>query len=430
MNQRYKTFNFLSYTFDPLTKKLDCSYQFDVSTVCTESYIFDFEFTDYDPSALDSALQLLFYLAGVSYYKMYLPPNIEIQSGKIGPQLSRFLSETYQKGLGEYFYTNKLDPNTPVKFPANVADSGKEAVQSDGLLVSIGGGKDSLLSIEMLRDSGLDIATWSVGHRKQLAPLVEQVGLPHYFVERILDPNISSLNAAGAMNGHIPISAIFAAVGTVVAILTGRRDIVLSNEQSSNEATLDYHGTAINHQYSKSQDFEKLYQKVLDARFGDSIRYYSLLRPYTELRIAELFAKTGFEKYKDVFSSCNRAFRQGESHLYWCGECSKCAFVFLILAPFVDRAELEGIFGGKNLLLDTNLETTYKQLLGIEGDKPLDCVGTIAESRTAMRIAQTTYPELSKFVFDIDPDYDYKKIHSDLMPDDIHEIVHIHNREQ
>jgi hypothetical protein len=106
-------------------------------------------------------------------------------------------------------------------------------------------------------------------------------------------------------------------------------------------------------------------------------------------------------------SSCNRAFVHGQTEMSWCGECPKCAFTFLLLTPFIQRQELEQVWG-KNLLLDEKLETTYRQLLGIEGDKPLDCVGEIKESRTAMRLAQKQYPELDKYEFDIPEGYDYK----------------------
>ena len=46
----------------------------------------------------------------------------------------------------------------------------------------------------------------------------------------------------GALNGHVPISAIISSVGVIVAILTGRRDVVVSNEQTANEPTLKYKG--------------------------------------------------------------------------------------------------------------------------------------------------------------------------------------------
>jgi hypothetical protein len=288
-----------------------------------------------------------------------------------------------------------------------------------GQLISIGGGKDSLVSVELLRQHRQDIATWSVGHRPQLEPLVKQVGLPHLWVERTWDRYLLEHNAKGAYNGHVPISAIFAGVGTVVSVLSGYQDIVMSNEGSANEPTLRYQGVEINHQYSKSLEFEVDYQNILYHLFGDNIRYYSLLRPFSEVYIAKLFSQIGFDKYKDTFSSCNQAYTHESNHMFWCGECPKCSFIFLALTPFVDRAALEFLWHGKNLLLDPNLEVIYRQLLGIEGDKPLDCVGEIKETRAAMRLAQSIYPELSRYQFELPDSYDFKTLGEHRMPDDL-----------
>jgi hypothetical protein len=418
---KYEQFIFQSYTFNESTKTVRFSYVYDDALTFTESYRFDFDFANYDKTALDRALQQLFFVAGVSYYKAYIPPKISIAAGKIDATAAAFYSQTYQKGLGEFFYVNKLDPRTPINFPVNAdAVPPVTATPAEGLLVGVGGGKDSLVSIELLRAKFPDIVTWSLGHREQLEPLVERIGLPHHWVERTIDRQIIDLNQADALNGHIPISAIFACVGTVVAILSGKRDAIVSNEQSANEPTLTYDGVAINHQYSKSQEFETSYQTLLKHAFGDSQRYYSTLRPLSELKIAELFSQVGFEKYHDVFSSCNSAFRQGEHHLFWDGTCPKCAFVFLALTPFVSREKLEALFSGKNLLLDPTLRETYENLLGIAGEKPLECVGEIKETRAAMRLAQKQYPELT-YEFELPDDYDYTQLMPHNLPDDIAE---------
>jgi hypothetical protein len=341
-----------------------------------------------------------------------------VQKGTIDAEAAKFYSQTYQKGLGEFWYVNKLDPRTPVDFPLTGGVQSSTEISGTGLLVGIGGGKDSLVTAELLGNH--NIATWSLNHRDQMEPLIEKIGTTHYYVSRQWDPQLKELAQHGALNGHIPISAIFAAVGTIVALLTGRRDVITSNEQSANEATLNYKGVPINHQYSKSQSFEKSYQQFLRHNFGDGSRYYSFLRPFSEVRIAELFSELGFEKYKTVFSSCNRAYVLESTQMSWCGVCPKCAFTFLILTPFVDRQELEQIWDGKNLLLEPSLVPLYRQLLGIEGDKPLDCVGEVKESRAAMRLAQAIYPELvEKYIFDIPKDYDYKALGGHEMPRDI-----------
>jgi hypothetical protein len=255
-----------------------------------------------------------------------------------------------------------------------------------------------------------------------LQPLVERIGLPHFYVEREWDQQLLELNQHGAYNGHVPISAIFACVGTIVSILTGYRDHVVSNEVSASEDTLQYQGVGINHQYSKSLAFEADFQALLAHQYQAGPRYYSFLRPLSEVFIGELFARYGFSKYHDVFSSCNRAFTHDSDHVFWDASCPKCAFVFLALTPFVAASSLEDLFG-KNLLQDSSLEPTYRQLLGIEGDKPLECVGEIQESRAAMRMAQRQYPELDKYVFDLPRTYDYRALREHRMPADIFTLL-------
>lgn len=428
---KYQQFIFESYSFDSKTGNLDLNYQLDDSVKFSEKYRFDFPFVDYDEPGLDRALQLLFFLAGVSYYKAYLPSEIVIKNGQIDVHIADFLNKTYQKGLGEFFYVNKMDPRTPIKFPVNVDTLPPLTVlaESKGLLIGLGGGKDSLTSVELL-SSKQNLMTWSLNHRSQLTPLVEQIALPHAFVERTIDPLLLELNAQDAYNGHVPLSAILAATGVAVAILAGRKDVVVSNESTSSEPNLHYQEVNINHQYSKSIEFEKSFQRLIKHQLGDAVRYYSLLRPFTEVRIAEIFAKVGFEKYKDVFSSCNRAYVLSSDHMSWCGECPKCAFVFLALTPFLDREKVEALWGGKNLLLDPKLESVYRQVLGIEGNKPLECVGEVKESRAAMRLAQKIYPELKKYQFELPADYDFRALSPHSMPPEIYQILLAMQRDQ
>lgn len=425
MTPKYQQFIFESYEFDTNRRTLQLHYSFDGEARFTEKFHFDFDFAAYDPNLLDIALQNLFFMAGVSYYKAYLAPEIVVKQGKLDAGGAAFFAKTYQRGMGEFWYVNRLDPRTPIPFHANTdkLEIPTSPSKNDGLLIGIGGGKDSLVSVELLRDKISPISTWSLDHRPQLTPLVEKIGLPHAWVDREWDRSLLEHNARGALNGHIPISAIWACVGVVTAILAGRHDVVVSNEQSANEPTLTYNGVPINHQYSKSQEFERDFQTHLARTIGDHTRYYSFLRPLSEVRIGEIFAKVGFEKYKSTFSSCNRAFVHTSDRMSWCGVCSKCAFIFMALTPFVPRAELETLWGGKNLLLDPSLESTYRKLLGIEGDKPLECVGEIKESREAMHLAFRQYPELkAKYHFDLPADYSYRTLGTHEMPSEMYEL--------
>jgi hypothetical protein len=416
---QYQTFVFKSYEFDLGSRTASFHYGYDDVLCFTETFSFDFDFVAYDEEAFDRALHSLFFVAGISYYKMYLAPEIKVLQGSIDSRLAKFLNNTYQRGLGEFYYVNQLPIPTKNIFEATVHEVPKVTnTNALGQLVGLGGGKDSLVSVEFLRQESSDLATWSVGHRPQLSLLVERIALPHYWVDRQWDRTMLDYNASGAYNGHVPISAILACVGVVAAILSGKQDVVVSNEHSANEPTLVYGNHTVNHQYSKSQQFEEEFQSLLQFYFGNSVRYYSLLRPFSEVKIAELFAPI-FDKYHDVFSSCNRAFTHERTEMFWDGSCPKCAFVFLALTPFVDRVQLEALFGGKNLLQEPSLVATYNQLLGIAGDKPLECVGEIKESRAAMRLAQAIYPELSSYQFELPEDYDFRAWQSDSMPAEV-----------
>jgi len=421
---KYSKFIFDSYEFDLDTKNLRFYYSYDGVLNFCETYKFDFEFIDFNQQALDRAVYSLFIMAGISYFKSYLAPNIIINSGRLSEVDYHFFKNIYQKGLGEFFYVNKLDPNTDINFPnSDFIEKPKIEFESSGPLLGIGGGKDSLVAYEFLKDSENNITTWSLDHKKILEPLVTTMGSNHFSVERQWDRQLLKLNSEDAYNGHVPISSIFGLVGVIIAILSGKKDVIVSNEQSANEITLKYQGVDINHQYSKSSEFERSFQSYLKVNFGDSIRYYSYLRPLSEVFISEIFAERYFEKYKAVFSSCNNAFTHGSNQIYWCGKCPKCAFIFLAFTPFIDRSELEKLWH-KNLILDTSLDNIYRQILGIAGDKPLDCVGEIKESRAAMKLAQKIYPELNKYKFELPSDYDYRQINNyDDMPKDKAELL-------
>src|SRR5881398_508650 len=109
---KYRQFIFESYKFDPATKELSLHYGLDDALHFTETYGFNFDFAEYNPAQLDRALQALFFMAGVSYYKTYIPPEIVIKQGELDAEMAEFFSKTWQRGLSEFWYVNKLDPRT------------------------------------------------------------------------------------------------------------------------------------------------------------------------------------------------------------------------------------------------------------------------------------------------------------------------------
>jgi UDP-N-acetyl-alpha-D-muramoyl-L-alanyl-L-glutamate epimerase len=410
---KYTTFTFEKYIFDSDQKTLACFYNIDDTLQFCETYHFELD-TLQNIENIEALCQLVFLTAGISYYKTYLPPIIAYGEGIIvGPQLAAYLQFLYREGLGEFFYVNNLDPFAEIVFPVNGDDFEAKLMTASGPLIGIGGGKDSIVSVEALR--GTSPTTWSVGHKKQLSRLVATLDTPHIFVSRTIDSQLINKTLPDAYSGHVPISAVFASVGALVAALSGKRDVIVSNESSANEATLQYREKSINHQFSKSLQFEKAFQSILHAYHSNSLRYFSYLRNLDELQISETFA-AHFAKYKDVFSSCNKAFRQDSDALYWCESCPKCAFVYLALSAFITGDDLADIFS-ENLILKPSLHETYTMLLGMTDRKPLECVGTIAECRWAMEKAAARHPEI-KAKFTLENDYSLTQRSEHVIPAD------------
>ncbi|MFI4970779.1 MAG: UDP-N-acetyl-alpha-D-muramoyl-L-alanyl-L-glutamate epimerase, partial [Lysobacterales bacterium] len=363
-------------------------------------------------AAFASALDLLHLVAGISYYKAGVPARIAVESAQPDASMATFLDALYLHGLGEFAYHNKLDLRGRIRFPTRRDD--QKVMVSAALqrrtLVPIGGGKDSLVSVEILKAAGEDATAVWIGNSPLIAACAGRTGLPTLNIRRELSPLLFEYNKLGAYNGHIPVTAINSAILVAAAVLYGFDAIAFSNERSASSATLEYDGQPINHQWSKGWDFERTLHDLLHARVAAELDYYSLLRPLSELAVAERFARTS--RYDDVFSSCNRNFRilGPRPADRWCGQCPKCHFVFLALASFMPKPRLLRIFG-RNLLDDASLAPAFDALMEYRDHKPFECVGEGIESRAAMAAlsARAEWREdavVARFADDILPQLD------------------------
>jgi hypothetical protein len=251
-------------------------------------------------------------------------------------------------------------------------------------LVAVGGGKDSAVAIEVLRRSGAETSLFSIGEAAPIARTAEAAGLPWLIATRRLDPLLFECNAAGAINGHVPITAIVTCVALLTAELGGFDTVAMANERSASTGNLSWDGTEINHQFSKSLAAERLLAAAV-AESGADVRQLSVMRPASELAIARAFA--AMERYHGAFTSCNAIFRLDPSlrASSWCLDCPKCRFVFLALAPFSSPEHLSAVFGG-DLLADESQYEGFALLAASGGHKPFECVGEEQESLAAMRL--------------------------------------------
>ncbi|MBR3412986.1 MAG: hypothetical protein IKG81_09900 [Bacteroidales bacterium] len=325
----------------------------------------------------------------VSYWKCACPPKVRILCGTLDPRQAAFWKKIYFNGLGEFFYTNGINATIDdfMEVDCLSADASKQSSnqaikqssnQAD-YLVPIGGGKDSVVTLELLSaHSKQPVVPLIMNPRGATVGCIEAAGYSIddvLVINRTIHPSLLELNAQGYFNGHTPFSAMLAFYTLLAAQLSGVPNIALSNENSANESTVV--GTNVNHQYSKSLEFEDDFRQYVAQYISPSFNYFSFLRPLSELQIAMLFSQN--EKYFDVFRSCNAGSKQD----VWCGRCAKCLFAYIILSPFIPPQRLNAIFG-KAMLDDIELRPFFEQLTGLAETKPFECVGTISEVHSAL----------------------------------------------
>ena len=384
----FDAFVFAGYRWDPEAAMLSLRYRYPDGPTFEERLFFELprrQLGTLESELLDRLFRLIFLFSGVSYYKAFIPRDLYCEAFPIDAATAAFLSRFYEKGLGEFAYRNRLSLEGHLRIRADAAAppppvEGELARRS---CVPVGGGKDSIVTVEWLRRAGEPIVLFALGDAAPIAATIAAAGLPSVRVMRRLDPALFELNRAGALNGHVPITGILSVIALSAAVLCGCDAVVMSNEHSASAPNLFVGDTPVNHQYSKSFEFEQDLADYLAHHVSPNLAYFSLLRPLSEIAIARQFAQQ--RRYFPVFRSCNGAFRQnpaarGEK---WCGDCPKCRFVFLALAPFVGRADLVAIFGS-DLLDDEGQVEGFAALCGLGDHKPFECVGETGESAAVM----------------------------------------------
>jgi UDP-N-acetyl-alpha-D-muramoyl-L-alanyl-L-glutamate epimerase len=335
------------------------------------------------------AARLVHLVAGVSYFKTRAPGLIELDQPVRAKTLA-MLRDLYRCGLGEFAYRNRLDLSG-LEFRAEVLDGPPTnyAPPVGRALVPFGGGIDSIVTVETVKHTHPDSSLFVVSPPTQPFAAIERVvpvtGLPVVRVTRHLDPQLLKPAAeSGFLQGHVPITGVLTAIGVLCAVGRGFEALVLSNEWSASDGNLTVDGQMVNHQYSKSRDFEVAFAAAVRSALGPWPSVFSLLRPFTEVWVAERFARLA--QYHQAFHSCNRAFAVDPARRLdrWCGECDKCCFIDLVLSPFLSKVELNDIFDGREPLVRPDLFERFEVLVGLSPDpKPFECVGEVGECRAS-----------------------------------------------
>ncbi|MDH5188412.1 MAG: hypothetical protein OEW37_05580 [Rhodospirillaceae bacterium] len=393
--QKPEKFIFTHRSFDAVTGTLTLGYSYPGVCDFAETIIFGpskHKLSSDDQTALENSFRALHMAAGISYYKAYIPQQIEINDGALDDASADFFENLYFNGLGEFAFRNQVKLKNKIKFPrGGKTPTAVNITPSNKTLVPVGGGKDSLVTVEALRRAKQNITLCAVNRAGPIVSCINNSDLDAMFFERKIDKQLLKLNEQGALNGHVPITAIVSLILVAAAIWNGYDGVAFSNERSANEGNTEWEGRTVNHQFSKSLEFENALSGFIKNRIASGIDCFSFLRPLSELHIAKLFSTEN--RYDDVFTSCNKSYRINDAMVdkRWCCDCPKCRFVFLVLAPFMDKERLVNIFS-HDMLDDASQIDGFRELLGLKGHKPWECVGEILESGAAFN-AIATKPE-------------------------------------
>jgi hypothetical protein len=391
-------FRYETYDFDPVSARLRCRYSLDdirFEETVTFSMPDDAGSSDLgtaDPVAVDAAARLVFLLAGISYYKVAAPPVIEVPSGLRVAERA-LLDAFHRSGLGEYAYRNDLDLSGLRVDAPDLPDVVAVAPNDDGrVLVPFGGGIDSIVTVDGMRGASSDLALFVMSRPGDAFDAIESAaavtGLPIVRAARSIDEKVLRSAELGYLNGHVPVTGILSSIAVMAAVLDGRGAVAMSNEWSASMGNVEWNGMVVNHQWSKSLEFEDLFRAALRVALPTAPDYFSWLRARSELWVAHRFAE--LTAYHRAFRSCNRAFHLDPARRLdqWCGTCDKCCFIDLILSPFLSAAELDAIFDGREPLADPALADRFRSLLDLSGEaKPFECVGDVDECRVAVLLA-------------------------------------------
>ena len=418
LRKRFPTFIYESFSVHKKPDGIALEFLFKVGNYVFRPHLF-FKVSKALQGRIDSqtARSMAFHIGMVemiSYWKAFCCPHIMIKPFRLNHEQQAWWEKLFIYGLGEFFFTNGISPDQERLFSFSFSDRAEdlppacaEEATSEALVIPVGGGKDSVVTLEILKSTDPGNRTMVVNQRAATKRVIETAGFDDATtieIVRKIDPLLLKLNEEGFLNGHTPFSALLAFIALLAAHLNQMSSIVLSNESSANEPSIP--GTTINHQYSKSLGFEQDFRYYIQKFIHSNINYFSFLRPLNELQIAALFS--GMNRYHHIFRSCNA----GSKTDSWCCKCPKCLFTYIILSPFIPELKLQQVFGG-NLLDDQTLIPLLDQLCGAAENKPLECVGTIEEVNIALMSLLHAYKTENKPLPALLKRYAVSPIHKD-----------------
>ena len=401
LRTKHPTFTYENFSFERLGNALKIRFLFTIGSdirFSPETLIESVEWQILDTLSAGALEHFVFHLGLIemlSYWKATCAPGIIIRAGFLDPQQQIWWKDLLLHGMREFFYVNNIDFRSGDFIKISASEEKNiykypfmHPSRQERDLVFVSGGKDSTLSLQLLREASKPFDCILLNPTPAATAIAVQVGSQKKIVvKRTIDPLLLELNKAGYLNGHTPFSAYLAFLGVTCAFLFGYPTIIATNERSSDEGNVQYLANEVNHQYSKTFRFETAFRWYTQTYLTPEINYFSLLRPLYAIQVSRLFAR--YPQYFTSFLSCNRGQQDGT----WCQRCAKCLSTFILLYPFISTAEMTRIFGA-NLFTQKDVSPLLAELVGLSHHKPFECVGTTEEMLVALYLCVQQAKEL------------------------------------
>lgn len=437
LREKYDKFIYKDYKIEEDENNIYLKYYFEIEDLATFQPVLtilkkNFQFKNLYSDIVRNIVFNIGMVEAISYFKATCSKCFYVKCGKLNEEQIKWFKKLIYLGLGEFRYINKI--KTSMEDFVEIITEGPEfklkkcEEQLSDIIIPIGGGKDSNVTLELLKESNQKRYGFRINMEDVSKKCAETAGLMDneiIEVKRKIDPKLIELNQKVFLNGHTPFSALVAFLTYLVATLFNKKYIALSNEDSANESNID--GENINHQYSKTIEFENDFREYVKKYIcSNGPEYFSFLRPISEIQIAKLFSE--LDEYHQIFKSCN----VGSKSIpwKWCCDCPKCLFAYIILSPFLYKDKLVNIFG-EDLFEKESLLKTFIELCGYAENKPFECVGTYKEIRyaisTTIRNINGEMPILLKYYKDnfemIDENMMYYYNENNNLPEEFSKIL-------